>query len=219
MGQILGPVKGRRPGGPVLRDADEAAVGRDLEPGRDRGHDLAGGLVVRVVETGEPVVDVVGPGIGPDEPGIVGRFVHELEPFPGFTAVVDAGEGHDLAELRRAGQEDLDRLVRLFEAEGRPVVVDDLGHGEFFGVEDAGLEAVPERRQGDRRRPVERLAVEVEPDVDQIVKGVEAPAALGLERFLGIVDGLPRQGRSEAEDDEDDGEPDDRSSHVPSPFR
>ena len=201
----------------VLEHADQATVGRDLEAGLDRGHDLAGGLIVRIVEAGEPMVDVVGPGIGPDEAGIVGRLVHELEPFAGLPAVVPACEGHDLAELRRPGQDDLELPVRLLELQGRPIIVDDRGHGELLGVEDAGLETVPEGRQRDRRRPLEGLPAEVELELDQIVERVVAPAALGLERLLGVIDRLAGQGRDEGEND--DGDDRELSSHVRSLLR
>ena len=72
VGEVLGPVIGHRSGRRVLDHADEPAVGGDLEPGFDRGHDLVGDLVVRVVVAGKPVVDVLGEGVRADELGIVG---------------------------------------------------------------------------------------------------------------------------------------------------
>jgi len=202
--QVLGPVIRHLAGRLVLGHADEPAVRGHLQSRLNGGHDLVGDLVVRVIETGEPVMDVFGEGVREHDQGIVLGFGHEPQPDLRVSAVIEAGERQLLPEFVRARQLDREFLGRLIEFQGHAVVTDDGRHRELLGVEDAGREAFPERGYSDSGRASERFLFEIELDLDQVMESVIGPAALGLKRFFRPIHGLAEGRQTKREDEEDD---------------
>ncbi len=180
MRPLLGVVPGDGPRGRVLGDAQQTAVGGHLEARLHGGDDLVGHLVVRIVEAREPVVDVIGPGIREDQPGVVRGLRHEPEADLRVLSAVVTGERPRLAELQRARQMDGQLSGRLLELQRLAPVAHHPGDRELLGVENARRETFGEGGQRDRGFPLERLPIQVEPYRNPVVERVVRAAPLGL---------------------------------------